>query len=92
LRLLDDWRRIFGKWNGFSWAPECLERRVFHLACAAKALSAEGSDAEIADLCMDLARQGRHLVQITQPPSGPWSAPPPPPSPAASWPASPARR
>jgi uncharacterized heparinase superfamily protein len=66
LRLLDDWRRIFGKWNGFSWSPECLERRVFHLACAAKSLATEGSDAEIADLCMDLARQGRHLVRITQ--------------------------
>jgi hypothetical protein len=36
LRLIDDWRRVFGKWNAFSWAPECLERRVFHLACAAK--------------------------------------------------------
>lgn len=64
LRLLDDWRRVFGKWNGFSWAPECLERRLFHLACAAKALAAEGSDAEIADLTLDIARQGRHLVEL----------------------------
>ena len=64
LRLLDDWRRVFGKWNAFSWSPECLERRVFHLACAAKTLAAEGSDAEIADLTLDLARQGRHLVEI----------------------------
>lgn len=64
LRLLDDWRRVFGKWNAFSWGPECLERRVFHLACAAKILAAEGSDAEIADLTQDLARQGRHLLEI----------------------------
>lgn len=64
LRLLDDWRRVFGKWNGFSWSPECLERRVFNLACAAKVLAAEGSDAEIADLTLDIARQGRHLVEI----------------------------
>ena len=64
LRLIDDWRRVFGKWNAFSWGPECLERRVFHLACAARTLAAEGSDAEIADLCLDLARQGRHLVEI----------------------------
>jgi len=64
LRLLDDWRRVFGKWNGFSWSPECLERRAFHLACAAKALAAEGSDAEIADLTLDIARQGRHLVEL----------------------------
>lgn len=68
LRLLDDWRRVFGKWNAFSWSPECLERRVFHLACAAKALAAEGSDAEIADLCLDLARQGRHLIEIQKSP------------------------
>lgn len=64
LRLIDDWRRVFGKWNGFSWSPECLERRVFHLACAAKTLAAEGSDAEIADLTLDLVRQGRHLIEL----------------------------
>jgi uncharacterized heparinase superfamily protein len=68
LRLLDDWRRVFGKWNAFSWGPECLERRVFHLACAAKTLAAEGSDAEIADLCLDLARQARHLIEIGKSP------------------------
>lgn len=68
LRLLDDWRRVFGKWNAFSWGPECIERRVFHLACAAKALAAEGSDAEIADLTRDLARQARHLLEITRSP------------------------
>ncbi|PIB94301.1 heparinase II/III family protein [Caulobacter sp. FWC2] len=69
LRLIDDWRRVFGKWNAFSWSPECLERRVFHLACAAKTLAAEGSDAEIADLTRDLARQARHLVEITAAPA-----------------------
>ncbi len=68
LRLIDDWRRVFGKWNAFSWSPECLERRVFHLSCAAKALAAEGSDAEIADLVLDIARQGRHLTEITRAP------------------------
>lgn len=68
LRLLDDWRRVFGKWNAFSWSPECLERRVFHLACAARSLAAEGSDAEIADLTQDLARQARHLVEIRNSP------------------------
>lgn len=69
LRLIDDWRRVFGKWNAFSWSPECLERRVFHLACAAKTLAAEGSDAEVADLTRDLARQARHLVEITAAPA-----------------------
>lgn len=69
LRLIDDWRRVFGKWNAFSWSPECLERRVFHLACAAKTLAAEGSDAEIADLTRDLARQARHLLEIAAAPA-----------------------
>lgn len=68
LRLIDDWRRVFGKWNAFSWGPECLERRVHHLACAAKTLAAEASDAEVADLVFDLARQGRHLLEITRAP------------------------
>lgn len=69
LRLLDDWRRVFGKWNAFSWGPECLERRVFHLACAARPLAAEASDAEAADLRRDLARQARHLAEITKIPA-----------------------
>ena len=36
LRLVMDWRRVFGRWNGFSWSADCLERRVFNLACAAR--------------------------------------------------------
>jgi uncharacterized heparinase superfamily protein len=68
LRLLDDWRRVFGKWNAFSWSPDCIERRVFHLACVAKTLAAEASDAEIADLTRDLARQARHLLEIKRAP------------------------
>lgn len=69
LRLLDDWRRVFGKWNAFSWSAECLERRVFHLACAAKVLANEASDAEAADLRRDLARQARHLAEIRKIPA-----------------------
>lgn len=69
LRLLDDWRRVFGKWNAFSWSADCLERRVFHLACAARALAAEASDAEAADLRRDLARQARHLAEIKKAPA-----------------------
>lgn len=68
LRLLDDWRRVFGRWNAFSWSGECLEWRVFHLACAARALAAEGSDAEIADLSMDLARGARQLLKASDAP------------------------
>ncbi|PZR36851.1 heparinase II/III family protein [Caulobacter segnis] len=69
LRLLDDWRRVFGKWNAFSWGAECLERRVFHLACAARTLAAEASDAEATDLRRDLVRQARHLAEIRKIPA-----------------------
>ena len=62
LRLTLEWRRVFGRWNGFSWDPECLERRVFNLACAAPALCVRASDAEAAQLAVDLARQARHLL------------------------------
>ena len=62
LRLALLWRRIFGRWNAFSWDPEVLERRVFNLACAAPTLCAGASDAETALISLDLARQGRHLL------------------------------
>ncbi|MGH1560182.1 hypothetical protein ACRAWD_26185 [Caulobacter segnis] len=90
LRLLDDWRRVFGKVERLSpGAPSASSGGSFHLACAAKALAAEASDAEIADLTRDLVRQARHLLEIKAcPERQPWSAPSPPRSPAASWPAS----
>jgi uncharacterized heparinase superfamily protein len=62
LRLSLDWSRVFGRWNGFSWAPEVLERRTFNLACAATTLCARASDAEVALITLDLARQARHLL------------------------------
>lgn len=68
LRLIGDWKRVFGRWNGFSWGPEILERRVFNLACAARRLTAPASDAERSVLLLDLARQARHLVRIGQAP------------------------
>lgn len=61
LRLTLEWRRLFGKWNSFSWNPEVLERRVFNLACAIRPICAKASDAETAQLALDLARQARHL-------------------------------
>ena len=33
LRLTLDWRRVFGRWNTFSWSGRRLDRRVFNLAC-----------------------------------------------------------
>jgi uncharacterized heparinase superfamily protein len=62
LRLYLEWRRLFGRWNAFAWAPEVLERRVFNLACAAKWICGQASDAETALIARDLVRQGRYLL------------------------------
>jgi uncharacterized heparinase superfamily protein len=64
LRLVMDWRRVFGGWNGFSWSAPVLERRVFNLSCAVRRLAAVASDAERTLLVSDLARQARHLMDI----------------------------
>jgi uncharacterized heparinase superfamily protein len=68
LRLLQDWRRVFGVWNAFSWSGERLERRIFHLACAARALSPEASDAEISAMALDIARGARQLLKASDVP------------------------
>ncbi|MFN3521306.1 MAG: heparinase II/III family protein [Phenylobacterium sp.] len=68
LRLYLDWRRLFGGWNAFSWHPEVLERRVFNLACAAKAICDKASDAETALVARDLYRQARHLLSTIEGP------------------------
>lgn len=69
LRLTLAWRRTFGRWNGFSWDPEVLERRVFNLACAAHAICARASDAEQGEIALDLARQARHLLSTLDGPA-----------------------
>lgn len=69
LRLTLLWRRTFGRWNGFSWDPEVLERRVFNLACAAPAICTGASDAERAQIALDLARQARHLLATIDSPA-----------------------
>lgn len=63
LRLVLEWRRSFGRYNPFAWDAEVLERRVFNLACAARAICARASDAEVAAISLDLARQARFLLQ-----------------------------
>ena len=55
---------MFGTWNEFSWSGERLERRTFHLACAARALSPEASDAEISAMALDIARGARQLLTM----------------------------
>jgi uncharacterized heparinase superfamily protein len=68
LRLALGWRRVFGRAAGFSWTVEVLERRVFNLACSAKALSAGASDAEAAQIARDLDRQARALLAADEGP------------------------
>ncbi|ATQ44681.1 heparinase II/III family protein [Caulobacter mirabilis] len=68
IRLVADWKRVFGRWNGFSWSPNVVERRVFNLACAARRLTTGASDAERTEFLNDLARQARHLARIRQSP------------------------
>jgi uncharacterized heparinase superfamily protein len=64
LRLTLEWRRLFGRWNGFSWSPEVLEHRVFNLACAIRSIGTKASDAEVAGIAADLARQARFLLSL----------------------------
>ncbi len=68
LRLTLDWKRVFGRWNGFSWRPDLLERRVFNLACAARRTVAGASDWETAQFADTLARQARHLLRLRDEP------------------------
>jgi len=63
LGLSLEWLRVFGRWNTFSWRAEVMERRVFNLACAGRAMAAYASDAEIAALAQTLARQARQLLR-----------------------------
>jgi uncharacterized heparinase superfamily protein len=62
LRLVLEWRRVFGKWNAFSWGPDVMARRVFNLACAGPLLAARASEAETAKIAGDLVRQARDLL------------------------------
>ncbi len=68
LRLTLAWARLFGRWNGFAWSGEVLERRVFNVACAIRALTAPASEAEADQIAADLARQARTLLSA---PEGP---------------------
>lgn len=69
LRLTLAWRRLFGRWNRFSWSPQIVERRVFNLACAVRALSAPASEAEAEQVAGDLARQARYVLGLAEGPA-----------------------
>jgi uncharacterized heparinase superfamily protein len=67
LRLMLQWREVFGRWNAFSWSSEILERRVFNIACALGALNGLANEIEAQDLAEVLGRQGRHLAGLSEP-------------------------
>lgn len=67
LRLVLDWRRVFGRWNAFAWSPPVMARRVFNLACAGPLLAARASEAETAQIAGDLGRQARDLLGMADP-------------------------
>jgi uncharacterized heparinase superfamily protein len=69
LRLTLEWRRTFGRWNAFAWIPEVLERRVFNLSCALRTICSRASEAETAQLALDLARQARFLLAAIEGPA-----------------------
>ncbi len=69
LRLTLEWRRLFGRWNAFSWSPQVLERRVFNLACGARTICSKASVAETAQIAADLARQARFLLDVDEGPA-----------------------
>jgi uncharacterized heparinase superfamily protein len=69
LRLWLGWLRLFDRAGAFGWTGEVLERRVFNQACAAATVLPLASDAEVAFLAGELARQARHLLSDPGDPS-----------------------
>ena len=69
LKLALDWRRVFGAWNDFAWAPDILERRAANLAAAGGRLADQAADVEGAMLATSLARQARRLLQLSKEPA-----------------------
>ena len=67
LKLIADWRRLFGGWNRFSWSGEVLERRLFNLACGLGPLTERASEAEVEVLANLVVRQARRLLQTRDP-------------------------
>jgi uncharacterized heparinase superfamily protein len=70
LRLVLDWRRLFGRWNRFVWRGDVISRRVFNLACHARALCAPASELEALLITQTLAAQARHLLALGDAPPG----------------------
>ena len=59
LRLTLAWRRVFGRWSAFAWAPRVLERRVYNLACQIRITLDMPFGGEVLDLeihALDIAK------------------------------------
>lgn len=63
LRLALAWTRVFRRWSPFAWDAAILARRVYNLACAAQALTAQASAEDQQALADMLARQARQLLR-----------------------------
>ncbi|WP_415490858.1 heparinase II/III family protein [Brevundimonas diminuta] len=61
------WREVFSRWSPFSWDPDILARRVYHLACAGRRLAGAATEVERLQLTDILAHQARQLLR---PPGG----------------------
>lgn len=69
LRLCLDWLALFSPVTPFAWGSETLERRVYHLACAAPRLVEIASEVEQRRLLDSLAEQARHLLNLDEGPT-----------------------
>ena len=67
LALTLAWDDIFNRWSPFSWDPDILARRTYHLACAGRRLAGVATEPERLRLTDILARQARQLLR---PPGG----------------------
>lgn len=67
LSLTLAWQDVFSRWSPFSWDPDILARRVYHLACAGRRLAGAATEIERLRLTDILARQARQLLR---PPGG----------------------
>ena len=69
LRLILEWRQVFGRWSDFAWSGAVLDRRVVNLAGALGPIVAIASEAEVAMLAELMARQARQLLIVREPAS-----------------------
>jgi uncharacterized heparinase superfamily protein len=67
LRLIEEWRLVFGRWSSFAWGGEVLDRRVVNTTCALGPIVAVASEAEVEMLAELLARQSRQLLLARDP-------------------------